>query len=219
MQENYHSIFDIIGPVMVGPSSSHTAGAAALGNVAKNIFRQAPQSITIDYYESFAQTHRGHGTDFAIVGGCLGISEADPRIATSLELAKQQGISIEFREHSCPSPIGHPNTAMINLIRDGYRAKIGGCSIGGGKVEVREISFDQHDLLLPGQLPLCILVCSVKDFESCLALLTGAGIRIDSKNFCEFDGPLNLYVLNIQTIPRQATRNKLEKYCIKFICV
>lgn len=77
---NYRSVFDIIGPVMVGPSSSHTAGAVAIGNAARLIFQKTPKKVVVHYYESFAKTHRGHGTDFAIAGGLLGMTPEYPML-------------------------------------------------------------------------------------------------------------------------------------------
>ena len=109
MTENYRSVFDIIGPIMIGPSSSHTAGAVAIGRVARQVLGQTPVRVTVHYYESFAQTHQGHGTDYAIVAGLLQMDPADPRVPNSRELASQAGIEINFVEEPGASPIGHPN--------------------------------------------------------------------------------------------------------------
>lgn len=92
----YRSVFDIIGPVMVGPSSSHTAGAARIGKVSRMIFGEKPDSVEIDLYESFAKTYRGHGTDIALVGGLLGMNPDDPRLADSLKIAHEEGIEVLF---------------------------------------------------------------------------------------------------------------------------
>ncbi|MEM0513220.1 serine dehydratase beta chain [Limosilactobacillus fermentum] len=115
MTENYRSVFDIIGPIMIGPSSSHTAGAVAIGRVARQVLDQTPVRVTVQYYESFAQTHQGHGTDYAIVAGLLQMDPADPRVPNSRELASQAGIEINFVEEPGASPIGHPNTAVLDL--------------------------------------------------------------------------------------------------------
>ena len=80
MSGNYRSVFDIIGPIMVGPSSSHTAGAVAIGKAARAIFQELPKKVTVHYYESFAQTHRGHGTDFAIAAGIMGFPPDDAQV-------------------------------------------------------------------------------------------------------------------------------------------
>lgn len=84
---DYQSAFDIIGPVMMGPSSSHTAGAVKIGNSARAVLGDMPKHIEIRYYESFAKTHQGHGTDVAIVGGAMGYSTFDSRIKSSLDLS------------------------------------------------------------------------------------------------------------------------------------
>ena len=80
MKNNYKSVFDIIGPVMIGPSSSHTAGAVKIGRVANKLFGMVPPKVTVHYYGSFARTHRGHGTDYAIAAGLLGFASDDSRI-------------------------------------------------------------------------------------------------------------------------------------------
>ena len=85
----YRSVFDIIGPVMIGPSSSHTAGAARIGKVVRSIFGDQPDSVDIYLYESFAKTYRGHGTDIALVGGLLGMEPDDSRLAESLRFAHE----------------------------------------------------------------------------------------------------------------------------------
>lgn len=95
---NYRSVFDIIGPVMVGPSSSHTAGAVAIGNAARLIFQKTPKKVVVHYYESFAKTHRGHGTDFAIAGGLLGMAPDDERIPKAPEMVAKAGIKLRFVE-------------------------------------------------------------------------------------------------------------------------
>ncbi|MFK5278388.1 serine dehydratase beta chain, partial [Lacticaseibacillus paracasei] len=109
----FHSVFDIIGPVMVGPSSSHTAGAARIGKVVRDIFGEAPETITIYLYESFAKTYRGHGTDVALVAGLLGMAPDDPHLPESMKLAYDQGIKVSFVPKS--DKVDHPNTAHIVL--------------------------------------------------------------------------------------------------------
>src|SRR5699024_2892532 len=92
------SVFDIIGPVMIGPSSSHTAGAARIGKAARNLLGGEPRFAKIHLYESFAKTYKGHGTDMALAGGLLGFDTDDPRMSKALELAEEQGLEIEFIE-------------------------------------------------------------------------------------------------------------------------
>lgn len=94
----YTSVFDIIGPVMVGPSSSHTAGAVRIGLIARGLFNGKPKHVDIYLYGSFMETYKGHGTDVALVGGLLGYDTDDDRIKTSLKDAEQQGIEVNFIE-------------------------------------------------------------------------------------------------------------------------
>ena len=145
MSGNYKSVFDIIGPVMVGPSSSHTAGAVAIGQVAHKLFSQKITQVTIDYYESFAKTHRGHGTDFAIIAGVLGMQTDDLRVPDAVRIAKMRGIKVKFIEHEGKSPINHPNTAIVTLANKDKEIKVAGCSIGGGTIEIRKIQIDGHE--------------------------------------------------------------------------
>ncbi|MCT2891552.1 L-serine ammonia-lyase, iron-sulfur-dependent subunit beta [Lacticaseibacillus paracasei] len=134
----FHSVFDIIGPVMVGPSSSHTAGAARIGKVVRDIFGEAPETITIYLYESFAKTYRGHGTDVALVAGLLGMAPDDPHLPESMKLAYDQGIKVSFVPKS--DKVDHPNTAHIVLQKGDHRLAVTGVSIGGGNIQITEIN-------------------------------------------------------------------------------
>ncbi|WP_125982735.1 serine dehydratase beta chain [Loigolactobacillus iwatensis] len=156
MTTNYKSVFDIIGPVMIGPSSSHTAGAVAIGQVARKVFQSTPREIVVHYFESFAQTHRGHGTDYAIVSGVLGFSPADARVPQAVTIARQQQIKVVFKEEKGKSPIGHPNTAVIQLKNAQKSIEIAGCSIGGGTIEIRRIKVGEFDIQPQGALPVLL---------------------------------------------------------------
>ncbi|MFD0898398.1 serine dehydratase beta chain [Loigolactobacillus binensis] len=157
MTAAYKSVFDIIGPVMIGPSSSHTAGAAAIGHAARKIFRQVPRELTVRYYESFAETHRGHGTDYALVAGVLGLAPADPQVPNALALAQQQGLTVHFIEMAGTSPIEHPNTAILTLRAAQRTVTVAGCSIGGGTIEIRRITSDGFELTPTGPLPILLV--------------------------------------------------------------
>ncbi|KRN43872.1 serine dehydratase beta chain [Limosilactobacillus ingluviei] len=156
MGGNYRSVFDIIGPVMIGPSSSHTAGAVALGQAARKLLWQTPHKATVHYYESFALTHRGHGTDYAIAAGLLGLAPADARVPQAPQLARQAGLDLRFVEESGPSPIHHPNTAVIELWAGQQHFQISGCSIGGGTIEIRAVTMHGISVQLAGALPLAL---------------------------------------------------------------
>lgn len=132
-------VFDVVGPVMIGPSSSHTAGAARIGLMAREILKDEPQSVTITLYGSFAKTYKGHGTDKALVAGLLGFSADDVRLRTSFEIAAQQGLQITF--HRSEAEVDHPNTVRIAMQgKTGREMEIVGVSLGGGKIEIREIN-------------------------------------------------------------------------------
>ncbi|WP_390406048.1 L-serine ammonia-lyase, iron-sulfur-dependent subunit beta [Lacticaseibacillus jixiensis] len=134
----FHSVFDIIGPVMVGPSSSHTAGAARIGHVVRDIFGEQPQRIDVYLYESFAKTYRGHGTDVAIVGGLLGMAPDDARLPDSLRLAHEAGIKVTFVPKS--DKVDHPNSARIVLTKGDHKLTVLGESIGGGNIRITELN-------------------------------------------------------------------------------
>ena len=131
-------IFDLIGPVMVGPSSSHTAGAVRIGYVERKLLGEEPKSARITLHGSFAATGRGHGTDKAIVAGLLGMHPDDERIPRSFELAWEQGLDFSFELRELRA--AHPNTAKLDLTGEsGKRLSMTGASVGGGRIEVREL--------------------------------------------------------------------------------
>lgn len=166
MTVNYKSVFDIIGPIMIGPSSSHTAGACAIGRAANSIFKDKPTEIVIHYYESFAQTHKGHGTDYAIISGVLGFDPDDSRVPYAIGLARDQGITITFIEEAGDSPIKHPNTAIVDLENDSKKVTVAGCSIGGGTIEIREIKMDGFDIKPKGPLPILLVQGGENDHQN-----------------------------------------------------
>ncbi|KUG02409.1 l-serine dehydratase, beta subunit [hydrocarbon metagenome] len=148
-------IFDIIGPVMVGPSSSHTAGAARLANIARRVCGENIRKVDFYLHGSFAETYRGHGTNRALVGGILGMNAADERIRDSFEYAEQSGIEFAFH----PAHLGdvHPNTVKIVVnCTDGSVCEMIGASIGGGEVRVSSIN-DIH-IEFSGQYPTIITI-------------------------------------------------------------
>ncbi|WP_372997103.1 L-serine ammonia-lyase, iron-sulfur-dependent subunit beta [Lutispora sp.] len=132
------NLFDIIGPVMIGPSSSHTAGAARLGKLARNIFGEEFNKADITLYNSFSKTGKGHGTDKAIVAGILGMEPDDENIKNAFELVKKSGIEVNFNYQDSNREV-HPNTAMIKLYEKEKSMSITGCSLGGGRVMIQDI--------------------------------------------------------------------------------
>lgn len=136
--KNY-GVFDILGPVMIGPSSSHTAGAARLGKIGREVAGNQFYKVTFYLHGSFAKTYKGHGTDRALVAGILGMDPSDERIKRSLNIAKEEGINIEFIE----ADLGyvHPNTVkMVFHYKDKENYYIVGSSIGGGNILITNIN-------------------------------------------------------------------------------
>ncbi|MEH7882812.1 L-serine ammonia-lyase, iron-sulfur-dependent subunit beta [Bacillus sp. JJ1609] len=150
----YKSVFDIIGPVMIGPSSSHTAGAARIGRVARSLFGREPKWATISFYGSFAKTYKGHGTDVAIVGGLLNFDTFDERIIGAIDIAKKSGMKIKFIEEEAITD--HPNTARVLIGDEQGEQELVGISIGGGKIEIIELN--GFELKLSGHHPAILVV-------------------------------------------------------------
>lgn len=132
------SILDVMGPVMVGPSSSHTAGTARLGRVAREILDEDPVEVHFHLHPPLAATYRGHGSDFALVGGSIGLNVDDPRIPEAIRIAEQMGVTIEFSEEDLGEV--HPNTVRIEIHGVARDVEIVGSSIGGGVIEVFNIN-------------------------------------------------------------------------------
>ena len=132
------SILDVMGPVMVGPSSSHTAGTARIGRVAREILDEDPTAVQFFLHPPLAATYRGHGSDFALVGGAIGLNVDDPRIPEAIRIGEQMGLDIHFSEEDLGEV--HPNTVRIEIKGPTREAEIVGSSIGGGVIEVFKIN-------------------------------------------------------------------------------
>ncbi len=132
------NVFDILGPVMVGPSSSHTAGAVRIGYVTRVMLAEEPVEAQIILHGSFAATGKGHGTDTALVAGLLGMKPSDINIPQSFEIAKERGFDVTFQKSVIKD--AHPNTAIITVKGcEGRTIKIQASSIGGGRIMVNRI--------------------------------------------------------------------------------
>ncbi len=141
-------LFDIAGPIMVGPSSSHTAGAVRLGAMARIILGERPAEAQIKLHGSFAQTCRGHGTDKALIGGLLGFAPDDERIKAALTLAAGRGLKYSFSTVELPDV--HPNTALLKLTGvSGQTRRVVGASVGGGNILITRI--DGYPVRVTGQ--------------------------------------------------------------------
>jgi L-serine dehydratase len=149
----FKDVFSIIGPMMVGPSSSHTAGAVRLGRVARQLLGSIPQTAEITLYGSFAETYQGHGTDVAIIAGLLHFDTDDLRIPEAMNIARTAGMSFEFKKGKGTAL--HPNTARIEVSSEGRHTVVEGASIGGGNIEVTRL--DGFDVKFGGMSPTIVL--------------------------------------------------------------
>ena len=144
---------------MVGPSSSHTAGAVRIGLFTRYIFGRQPEDVKITLYGSFKETYKGHGTDIALIGGLLGYNTSDKRIRTSMDDAKLTGMEFEFIESGIEHI--HPNTAKIEVQAGRYSLDLIGKSIGGGKMVIFELL--GFDVNLSGDFPTYFIFYKFKD--------------------------------------------------------
>src|SRR5215208_1197140 len=161
------SLLDIIGPVMVGPSSSHTAGACRLGLLARGLVSGTPQSALLELHGSFARTGEGHGTDKALVAGLMGFRPDDERIRTALQIAEQEGLDYRF-DKTTLSDSAHPNTVRMTLERGDIHASLTGSSLGAGRVLVTEI--DGYPVEVTGNFHTIALVA--EDRKGSIARIT-----------------------------------------------
>ena len=148
-------IFDVLGPIMIGPSSSHTAGAARLGKIARTIVNKPIKDVTFLLHGSFKETYKGHGTDRALVAGILGMMPDDERLRDALLIAEKEGLEVHF----FPADLGqvHPNTVKILMTDcDDINWEVLGSSIGGGLVEIYEINGNK--VKITGEYP-TIITC------------------------------------------------------------
>lgn len=148
-------IFDVLGPIMIGPSSSHTAGATRLGKIARTIVNKPIKDVTFLLHGSFKETYKGHGTDRALVAGILGMMPDDERLRDALLIAEKEGLEVHF----LPADLGqvHPNTVKILMTDcDDINWEVLGSSIGGGLVEIYEINGNK--VKITGEYP-TIITC------------------------------------------------------------
>lgn len=177
-----YGLRDIIGPIMVGPSSSHTAGALALASMARKLFGEQPERAVFTLYGSFAATGSGHGTDKALVAGILGLATDDPRVADAFALAKAAGVQVDI-VWDTTTEVAHPNTVDIRCeSREGRTLEMRGVSIGGGAAVIRRIN--GIDVDITGERT--SVVVHQRDERGVLAhiagVLAGCGINIANAN-------------------------------------
>ncbi|MEQ8534845.1 MAG: L-serine ammonia-lyase, iron-sulfur-dependent subunit beta, partial [Imperialibacter sp.] len=133
------SVFDMIGPVMIGPSSSHTAGVVRIGRTARKILGRQPEEVTITFFNSFARTYEGHGSDRAIVAGLLDYKTDDKRIKEAFEHAAKEGLKYNFRSVG-NALTRHPNTVKLDLKAGEKTVQVIGESRGGGLIKITEVN-------------------------------------------------------------------------------
>lgn len=156
------SIFDIAGPIMVGPSSSHTAGACKIGQFARALFHDTPKKVTFYLHGSFGEVYKGHATDLALLAGVMKLKTSDPNIKNAFEIAKERHIQYKF----IPKDLGakyHPNTVEVVLEDGKNKMSVIGSSIGGGMIEI--VKIDEFDVYLQGSAGkhLSLVVCHQKN--------------------------------------------------------
>lgn len=175
------NVFDILGPVMIGPSSSHTAGAARIGLVARTLLGQEPVKADILLHGSFAKTYKGHGTDRALVAGILGMRPDDEDLRDALDIAASKNIDVQFIPTEFPD--SHPNTAEIHLVAaDGSSASIRGCSVGGGNIKI--VRLNDMPVSLTGEYFTIVVIH--RDTPGTIANVTEY-LSNHQANICHFD--------------------------------
>lgn len=162
------SLLDIIGPVMVGPSSSHTAGACRLGLLGRGLVGGTPEKAVLELHGSFARTGEGHGTDKALAAGLLGFKPDDERIRTALEIAEREGLDYRF-EKAALGEEAHPNTVRMTLDHGDLHAALTGASLGAGRILVKEI--DGFPVEVTGTFHTIVMVA--EDIPGSIARITG----------------------------------------------
>lgn len=205
------NVFDIIGPVMIGPSSSHTAGAVRIGKTASLLLGAPAKKAQIFLHGSFAKTYRGHGTDKALAGGILGMEPWDPGIRTSLELAKDKGLDIEFFTADLGNV--HPNTARIILAdKNGRELCIQGASVGGGNILITHVN--NMEVNFTGQNN--TLLIFHQDVPGTIAKVT-ALVAGSNGNICRFylsrveKGGAAIMTIELDTAPDEVLLDEIQK--------
>lgn len=215
------NIFDILGPVMVGPSSSHTAGAVRIGLAVRKLLRSAPVRANITLSGSFASTGTGHGTDRALVAGLLGMTPDDIRIPESFEIAREEGLVFSFYKENIRD--AHPNTALLEVWnQEGRTLKIQASSLGGGRIMINKL--DDVQINVTGERPVLMIhnVDQPGYVAEVASLLAGEKINIATMTlYRDKRGGYAVMVIETdQNIPESAIfRLKKSKGICKVTCL
>lgn len=203
-------LFEIIGPVMIGPSSSHTAGAARIGRVVRRLLDAPPARAEIGFFGSFAKTWKGHGTDRAVVGGLLDMDVDDARLRDSLAIAEAEGLSYSFSTIVLRD--AHPNTMTVRAVAaDGRELRVQGASVGGGSIRIQSI--DGLEVSFSGEEN--TLIIRHRDAPGAIAqvssLLALAGVNIATMRvFREAEGGRAVMALELDELPDGETVSSLK---------
>jgi L-serine dehydratase len=204
------SLLDIIGPVMVGPSSSHTAGACRLGLLARCLVGDTPDRALLELHGSFARTGEGHGTDKALVGGLMGFRPDDERLRTALEIMEAEGLDYRFEKTTLDED-SHPNTVRITVERGERKSVMVGSSLGAGRVLVTEI--DGYPVNVTGNLHTIVLVAEdVKGSVARIAtILSDADLNIATLRLSRKErGGDAFMVFEVDEKPSEAVRDQIR---------
>jgi len=204
------SLLDIIGPVMVGPSSSHTAGACRLGLLARCLVGGTPEKARVELHGSFARTGEGHGTDKAIAGGLMGFRPDDERLRDALEIAEREQLDYVFEKTTLAND-AHPNTARITLERGDRHAVMTGSSLGAGRILVTEIN--DYAVEVTGAYHTVVLIAEdVKGSVAAIAtILAEHGINIANLRLTRKQrGGDAFMVIEVDDVPGEAVRDEIR---------
>lgn len=205
------NIFDIIGPVMIGPSSSHTAGVVRIGNMVQKIIGYTPKDIVIKFHGSFATTYIGHGSDKAIIAGLLGYETDALEIRTSHEIAKSQGINFSFEKIHLKG--AHPNTIIVEcLLENNEQVVVVAESVGGANIIIRKIN--DFEVEFNGQYH--ALIITHKDTKGMVLKVTQALYDHDiniaqMKVYREKKGGDAMMIIEADTIQDRSIESKIRE--------
>ncbi|MCS7189510.1 MAG: L-serine ammonia-lyase, iron-sulfur-dependent subunit beta [Bacteroidia bacterium] len=210
MSQEPSGVFDMLGPIMIGPSSSHTAGVVRIARVVYFLLEGSPEEASISFYNSFAMTYRGHGSDKAVLAGLMGMAVDDERIREALSIAEEKGIRFSF-DPVVSSAKSHPNTLVIQARRGKNEIKVEGISRGGGLILITAVN--ELHTNFTGQLP--TLVIEAKDLRGAVAFIS-AILSNDEVNIATLTvsrrakEDMALHVYELDEPPREATLNYIQ---------
>lgn len=194
------SIFEIAGPIMIGPSSSHTGGACKIGQFARAIFHSTPKKVTFYLHGSFGEVYKGHATDRALVAGVLKMQTRDPRLPDSFKIAEEKGIKYKFVVKDLGKDM-HPNTVEVVMENANRKMSITGSSVGGGMIQIVKIDNFKVDLHAAAGRCLSFVMCYDKKKKNVISELSHElkklGVKVEETETSHL-GDKSLSVLNTE---------------------